>query len=223
MALRFVQSAIRPVTGVCVAAMSVVGIGHLTSNALFTDSTVVFDNAFVTGKVDISTSDSWAVFESPALMPGDVIVQPLVISNDGTTEMRYALTSTLLPPLEVGPEGAEAPDADPDQSLEEAERLATQMDLSISAAPSMSSCSAANFDNLDEVLYGPDDFSQIAEVQLFGDKAQGFQGGERTVAAGRSEVLCLKVSLPLETGDSFENLEASAFLVAYAEQTKNND
>src|SRR6476659_9170268 len=38
----------------------------------------------------------------------------------------------------------------------------------------------------------------------FGSSAQGAQAGDRNIAAGSSEVLCLRVSLPLSTGNALQ-------------------
>lgn len=209
-----------PLVGVSVVAASLFGLSNLASSALFTDQESVLDNAFVTGQVDLSTSDAWAVLEAPEMLPGDVVVSPLEMTNEGTSELRYALTSSLLPPEELDAAGGAAA---PDDELGEAERLAAQINLTVAVAPSQSACRAENFDNLPEVLYGPDDLAGMSNTAIFGDRSAGVQGGERVIAPGRSETLCMKVELPLETGNEFQNLATSAYLTAWAEQTRNNE
>ena len=56
----------------------------------------------------------------------------------------------------------------------------------------------------------------------FGDPAQGAQTGDRSLAAGASEVLCFRVSLPLATGNAMQAQSSSATFTFDAEQTANN-
>ena len=56
----------------------------------------------------------------------------------------------------------------------------------------------------------------------FGSAAQGAQAGDRILAAGTSEVLCFRVSLPLTTGDPFQGVTSVASFAFAAEQTANN-
>ena len=56
----------------------------------------------------------------------------------------------------------------------------------------------------------------------FGNAAQGFQAGDRTLTAGASEVLCFRVSLPLTAPDSLQGATSAAAFTFSAEQTANN-
>ena len=56
----------------------------------------------------------------------------------------------------------------------------------------------------------------------FGSAAQGAQAGDRTLAAGASEVLCFRVSLPLTAPDSLQGATSAATFTFSAEQTANN-
>ncbi len=55
-----------------------------------------------------------------------------------------------------------------------------------------------------------------------GSSAQGANAGDRTLAAAASEVLCLRISLPLTTGNTFQGATSAATLTFDAEQTANN-
>jgi len=55
-----------------------------------------------------------------------------------------------------------------------------------------------------------------------GSSAQGAQAGDRNLAAGTSEVLCLRVSLPLSTGNALQGVSSAATFTFDAEQTANN-
>jgi hypothetical protein len=56
----------------------------------------------------------------------------------------------------------------------------------------------------------------------FGSSAQGAQAGDRNIAAGATEVLCLRVSLPLTTGNALQAASSAATFTFDAEQTANN-
>jgi hypothetical protein len=56
----------------------------------------------------------------------------------------------------------------------------------------------------------------------FGDPTQGDDVGDRTLAAGTSEDLCFAWSLPLSTGDAFQNAATTTTFTFGAEQTANN-
>jgi hypothetical protein len=56
----------------------------------------------------------------------------------------------------------------------------------------------------------------------FGSPTQGPDGGDRTLAAAASEVLCFRVSLPLATGNGLQGTSSSATFTFDAEQTANN-
>lgn len=56
----------------------------------------------------------------------------------------------------------------------------------------------------------------------FGSNAQGAQAGDRTLAAGANEDLCFAWSLPLSTGNGFQNATTTATFTFDAEQTANN-
>ena len=83
------------------AALSLltIGAGSL-SLAQFTDSTTS-TWSFTAGTIDISTSPT--VFTSVTnMMPGDNVTQALTVTNGGTGDLRYAM-STVATPLNSGP------------------------------------------------------------------------------------------------------------------------
>lgn len=63
------------------------------SLAIFTDTQAVPNNSFATGTIDISTAPTEALFEVDAMMPGDVEESTIVVSNDGTARLRYAIST----------------------------------------------------------------------------------------------------------------------------------
>jgi spore coat-associated protein N len=164
---------------------------------LFTDTASVPANTFTTGNVDISTSPTSALVTFSDMAPGDQVVNPITVSNAGSLELRYAVTSTTTE-----------------------DTLAAQLDLSIKSG--VTTCTTAGFDTDGTVVYAAGDLGSTAGVNVIGDPTQGAQAGDRTLAASGSEVLCFKVSLPSSTGSAFQGLTTTATFDFQAEQTKNN-
>ncbi len=79
--------------------LSLVAIGVLTSLmglgglSLFTATTDNDGNAFTSGSVDISTSPASAFLTMSNMAPGDSVTAQLTVSNDGTLDLRYAMTT----------------------------------------------------------------------------------------------------------------------------------
>jgi len=57
---------------------------------------------------------------------------------------------------------------------------------------------------------------------LFGDPTQGAQAGDRTLAGAGSESLCFRATLPLATGNAYQNATTTTTFTFQAEQTANN-
>lgn len=168
----------------------------IASLALFTDQETVAGNAFSTGTIDLLATPATAVVTSGAMAPGDQVTAPLDIANTGTLELRYAATST---------------------TTENA--LAAQLDLTIKTGVTL--CNDANWTASGTVIY-TGDLGTLATIPLFGSVVQGAQAGDRVLAAGANEVLCVNVTLPLATGNASQGLTTTATLAFDAEQTANN-
>src|SRR6185369_9580196 len=67
-----------------------IGLG----SALFTDNKSVGANTFSTGTVIISTNPTTALVTFSNMAPGDAVSAPITVSNDGTLDLRYAISST---------------------------------------------------------------------------------------------------------------------------------
>jgi hypothetical protein len=70
-----------------------VGAGAL-SLAIFTDTDASSNNAFTAGSIDISVAPATALLTAGAMMPGDSVNGSLVVRNQGTGALRYAMTSS---------------------------------------------------------------------------------------------------------------------------------
>ncbi len=169
----------------------------LSALAVFTDSASVPSNTFSTGTVDISTSPTSAVVTFANMAPGDSTTQPLVVSNIGTLELRYAMITS-------------ATNADLKGLRDQLQLTIKTIDVTTPATP------CDNFDGT--VLYGAGNLAAGA----IGSNAQGAQAGDRVLAAGASETLCFRVELPLATGNAFQNATTTATFTFDAEQTVNN-
>ncbi len=180
-----------------VLTMSATAVVFTATGAVFTDTDAVASNAFSTGTVDLASLPASAVVSLSAMAPGDLVVAPLTVSNAGSLQLRYALTS---------------------QTTEDT--LAAQLDSTIKSG--VTTCTAAGFDTDGTVLYGPGDLGNSSGLAVIGDATQGHQSGDRLVNASANEVLCIKVALPVATGNTFQGESTTANLSFAAEQTANN-
>ena len=173
-----------------IASLAVLG-----SFAVFTDSETVDSNTFSTGTVDISTNPTTALVTYNNMAPGDSTTQSLVVTNDGSLELRYAISSSATDPDSKG--------------------LKDQLVLTIKEEGT----DCATFDGTQ--LYTGD--LDSTDGKLVGDSATGFQAGDRTLAASpTNETLCFRVELPSSTGDAYQDATTTATFTFDAEQTVNN-
>jgi hypothetical protein len=132
-------------------------------------------------------------------MPGDSVgANPLVLTNGGSAQLRYAIASTATNTDTLG--------------LKDALTLTIKtIDVTTPGVP------CDNFDGTQ--LYTGDLDSSAGK--LVGDSAQGAQSGDRTLAASASETLCFKVSFPSSaTGPA--SAATTATFTFNAEQTASN-
>jgi len=170
----------------------------VASNAIWTDSQDVDANVFSTGTVDISTAPTTALVTYSDMAPGDEVTAEITVSNAGSLDLRYAVTSTTTE-----------------------DTLAAQLDLTIKTG--VTTCTNAGFDTDGTVIYGPADLGSVAGTDVVGDPTPGDDTGDRTLTApGGNEDLCFNVELPSTTGDTFQGLTTTATFTFAAEQTANN-
>ena len=168
-----------------------------TGLAVFTDTQNVGSNTFTTGTVDISSNPTTALVTFSAMAPGDEVTAPITVTNGGTMQFRYALTSTTTENV-----------------------LAGELDLTVKSG--VTTCTNAGFAATGSVVYATGDLGSTTGVNLIGDPAQGADTGDRTLAAAANEVLCFNVSLPLAATNASQGLTSTATLAFAAEQTSNN-
>lgn len=171
-------------------------IFSIASLALFTDQETVAGNAFATGTVDLLATPATAVVTAAAMAPGDQVTAPLDIANSGSLELRYSAISTTTE-----------------------DTLATQLDLTVKTGVTV--CDDANWTTDGTIVY-TGVLGSTGTSALFGSSVQGAQAGDRVLAAGANEALCVNVTLPLATGNASQGLTSTATFRFDAEQTANN-
>ena len=179
------------VVGVVAASLGV------ASNAIWTDSQDVDANVFSTGTIDISTNPTTALVTFSGMAPGDEVTNDITVTNAGSLELRYAVTSDTTE-----------------------DTLAAQLDLTIKTG--VTTCTNVGFGVDGTVIYGPGDLGSTTGTDVIGDPTQGADTGDRTLAASADEDLCFNVELPSATGNSFQGLTTTATFAFAAEQTANN-
>jgi hypothetical protein len=175
-----------------------VGATYLTL-ALFTDQETVTAD-FTTGTIDLDgTKIDALVLTTSALMPGDTVTDDVVVENDGTAQLRYAMTTS-------------STNAD-SKALRDALTLTIKsIDVTTPGTP------CDNFDGASTLYNGV----LGASTAKFGNPAQGSDSGDRTLNAAANETLCFRVSLPSGTGNSYQGATTTTTFTFDAEQTSNN-
>jgi predicted ribosomally synthesized peptide with SipW-like signal peptide len=191
-------------TAVVLAAM--VALTTVGTLALFTSQSEVGANAFDTGTIVLSTSPQSAVVSYANMMPGDNSTNPLVVSNNGSSGLRYAMSSSAT---------NESPSP---------KNLKDQLVLTVKTVDATTPVTPCNeFDG--STLYAGD--LDSTNGKIIGDVATGqngvaASGGDRSLANATSETLCFRVELPTATGNSYQGATSTATFTFNAEQTKNN-
>lgn len=181
------------------AAILLLITGFLASAvlAVFTDLTTSDGNTFTSGTVDLTVAPATAAITLSGMAPGDRIAKPIDVTNSGVLDLRYAVDSATTDDV-----------------------LASALELTVKSG--VTDCSSSGFDLSGAVVYGPAPLGATTTLPILGDAAQGDDAGDRTLAAGASEVLCLDVTLPFATGNASAGLATTATFTFHAEQTTGN-
>jgi len=190
----------RRLLGLLIGALGVVSLGAgQLSLAVFTDQETV-PGTFSSGSVILDDVKIDALTLSTAgMVPGDSVTDDVVVENDGSVQLRYALSTT-----------STNPDA---KALRDVLTLTVkEPDVSTPGTP----CN--DFDGA----------SVLAATVLgasgagFGSPAVGAQAGDRVLAAAANETLCFRVTLPSGTGNAYQAATTTTTFTFDAEQTPNN-
>ena len=133
------------------------------------------------------------------MAPGDQVTNPLVVTNAGSLQLRYAISGS-------------ATNADGKGLKDQLVLTIKTIDATTPGTP------CDNFDGTQ--LYSAD--LDGTTGALVGDPAQGDDTGDRTLNASAGETLCFRVSLPSSTGNAFQNAATTGTFTFDAEQTANN-
>ena len=190
----------RRLLGLVIGALGVVSLGAgQLSLALFTDQETV-NGTFSSGSVILDDVKIDALTLSTAgMVPGDTVTDDVVVENDGSVQLRYALSTA--------------------STNTDGKALRTVLTLSVREIDTTTPGTPCNdFDGvvvLSATVLGPSTAS-------FGDPAVGAQAGDRTLNAGANETLCFRVTLPSGTGNAFQAATTTTTFTFDAEQTANN-
>jgi hypothetical protein len=141
-------------------------------------------------------------FELPrlALLPGETLRHRQVIENEGSQRVRYSLVS--------------------ESSNKDGKAVRDILEVTIRAADPGTIGSLASCDRFDgDVLY---EGALGASEARVGDPGMGANAGDRELASGASEALCIEVRLPLSADNAYQGATTSTTFVVDAEQTAGN-
>jgi hypothetical protein len=197
----------RLATTVAICGLAFIGFGQLSTGAFFTDQADA-SLQYVAGDVKIMANGQSSYVIPPAtfatMAPGDVSFVPLTISSTGALDLRYAMTGVTV-------DGPNAPTNNP---------LSAILQYNVYSVP-LANCNAAGVGG-GTLLSTANALIGTAETPLFGDKATGAQAGDRPLAAGASEPLCVSITFPSSADNSYALDKAAVTMTFYAEQTANN-
>jgi predicted ribosomally synthesized peptide with SipW-like signal peptide len=182
------------------AALAVLSIGAgQLSLALFTDQESVA-GTFSTGSIDLDgTAIAGLTLTTSAMMPGDAVTDDVLVSNVGTAQLRYSLSTA--------------------STNADAKLLRAVLTLTVKTVDVTTPGTPCNdFDGtsvLAATVLG-------ASTAGFGNPAVGAQAGDRNLAAAASETLCFRVSLPSGTGNAYQGAATTTTFTFDAEQTASN-
>jgi len=182
------------------AALAAIGLGTgQMSLALFTDQETV-PGTFSTGSIVLDDVKIDALtLTTGTMMPGDTVTDDVVVENDGTAQLRYAMSTT-----------STNPDA---KGLRDVLTLTVKtVDVTTPGVP------CDNFDGtsvLAATVLG-------AAGAAFGNPAAGAQAGDRVLNAAANETLCFRVALPSGTGNAYQSATTTTTFTFDAEQTASN-
>jgi predicted ribosomally synthesized peptide with SipW-like signal peptide len=182
------------------AVLAAVGIGAAQfSLAIFTDTETV-NGVFSAGSIDLDGVKIDALtLSTGALMPGDTITDDVVVENDGSAQLRYAMTTS-------------STNLDTKLLYNVLALTVKTIDATTPGIP----C-----DNFDGTIVMAASVLG-ANTAKFGDPAAGAQAGDRVLNAAANETLCFRITLPWGTGNAYQSATTTTTFTFDAEQTANN-
>jgi hypothetical protein len=192
------------VLGITALTAGSITLGTMFTGALFTDQETD-DSTFTTGTIVLDATKIAALdLTSSAMMPGDTKTSSVAVENDGTAQLRYAVSQT-------------STNAD-SKALRDLLMLVIKTEDTGAGAFGTDGnyCDDGNGTTVrSSAALG-------ASGSLVGNPAQGSHAGDRTLNAGASEVLCFYVSLDISAPNSSQGATTTTTFTFDAEQTANN-
>jgi len=181
-----------------IIGLAAIGITSLTTNALFTNEESDAQSGFVTGTIVISPDATNFNVAAGNAAPGDSHFAPINVLNDGTLQLRYSI------------ELAGSADSSP--------LLLDELTYRIYSNVTPANCVAGTVGS--GTVLGSAVLSN--STHWIGNAASGQHSGDRTLASGVSENLCVELELDIEAGDNVQSATAGLDFTFHAEQTANN-
>ena len=148
--------------------------------------------SFTAGSIDIDTEATLGA-NVTGIMPGDTVTEDLVVTNAGVEDLRYSMTTTATT------------------------ALGDELDLEVRAEDVDGGC-----DDFDGAAARTPVLLGALDLYSFGSNAQGQDTDDRFLAGGDSEVLCFRVTLPLNADTAVQGMTSAVVFTFDAEQTVNN-
>lgn len=182
--------------------VATIGIGAV-SMAVFTDTETV-DATFTSGTIilDATKIDALNLALGDNWVPGDSVTGSVDVENDGTNPLRYSLNTTTT--SVAGANGGV---------------LNTVLLVEVKTIDATTPVTKCN--EFDGTALQASEALGSSNI-MFGTVSPTVGTGDRTVLAAATDILCIRVSLPLATGDTFQGATAVSTFTFNAEQTENN-
>jgi len=210
----------RLVSTVAILALAAAGTTSLVTSALFTDQDTT-DSGITTGSVNLTAGEtSTAVLPPAGFAPGGYAYAPLTIANDGSLALRYAVSYGI---GDSGP-GSDDPGNLPGTGTGDLREILT-LDVYETAACDATGAVPANLIGSEAGSLGSPLASDVGTPRpIVGDPTPaGTQPGDRQINAGAgADDLCVRIGLPLDAGNEYQNLTAAMVFTFDAVQVVNN-
>ncbi len=182
------------VIGLGLAALAgpvAIAFGAQRGQAAFGDSETFGLNRVTSASVSIEVGANTVPIETATMAPGDRLFGEITFENQGSLPLRYSLAADTVTTGSV--------------SLLDVLRWKIWPSLAGGTCSPSSAAGRMLFDGV------------MNQANVLGDPAIGDDPGDRLVAVGRTDVLCMEVELPIGVSDEYQAVGATVELIALAE------
>lgn len=164
------------------------------------------DGTFAAGAIGLEAVKIDALtLASSNMMPGDSITDDVTVENDGSSQLRYAISTS--------------------STNADTKDLRSVLTLAIRTQDTGTGNTFAEDADYCDDFTGTELRAATAlgaSSNVIGDPTQGSQTGDRTLASAANEVLCFRVALPASANDTYQASSTTTTFTFTAEQTANN-